>query len=224
MLSYKKYVKPDRLRNGKCRSPPCSGRLPANACRLRKTVRLLYSCGTMRQYTAENKVKLQIQEDMKKSVLAIIAGTVGFGLAFAQGPRSQGPQDQDRKLSETERIEKRVSFLKERLSLNDKQAEDLTALFTRQDNEKKEAVEAHRKAMQEMAEKNKTDFEKILTREQLDKLEKMRAERPQPQAGPAGHWRGPQDCPAERHHREFRHRPPHEMPQACDSCRCDNRL
>lgn len=179
----------------------------------------------MRQYTAENKVKLQIQEDMKKLACVIIAGTVGFGLAFAQDPRNQGPQDQDRKLSETERIEKRVGFLKEKLSLSDKQADDLTALFTQQDNQRKEAVEAHRKAMQEMAAKDKADFEKLLTREQLDQLEKMRAERPQPQAGPARHWRGPQDCPAEgHHHREFRHRPPVDVPQVCDSCRCDNRL
>ena len=178
----------------------------------------------MRQYTAENKVKLQIQEDMKKLACVIIAGTVGFGLAFAQGPRNQGPQDQDRKMSETERIEKRVGFLKEKLSLSDKQAEDLTALFTQQDNQRKEAVEAHRKAMQEMAEKDKADFEKLLTREQLDQLEKMRAERPQPQAGPARHWRGPQDCPAEgHHHRKFRHRPPVDMPQVCDSCRCGSR-
>lgn len=164
---------------------------------------------------------------MKRLVMIFVAGTIGLGSMFAQGPmpRHHGPAGEGARLSDTARVEFKVKMLKEKLSLTDKQAADLSVLFLSQEKARTEAIEAHRKAMEKQAEKNKADFEKILTPEQLEILGSMREQRhpagPGPEAGPR-HWNrhpGPGHHTGPGHMAGPEHRGHHQAVD-CPCCKC----
>lgn len=145
------------------------------------------------------KVLQKKSKDMKRFVTVLVAGSIGLGCAFAQRPQCPaGQMPQRDTISDAQRIEMRVDRLKDRLGLTDDQAGELKELFTRQNQEREEAVAAHREEMKKMADSNRAEVEKILTQEQKEAWEKMRAERPRFGAGPEGrphHHRHPAPGP-----------------------------
>lgn len=155
---------------------------------------------------------------MKKLIAVLAAGTIGLGCMLAQPPQKPQMKPQKDTLSDAQKIEMRVDRLKAKLGLSDSQAEEMTALFTQQMQERRDAMAAHREEMKKMAENHRADMEKILTPEQKKTLEKMWAER---QACGA--------CPAERprHHRHDAPGPdgrgpkhgPHDGPDGGCECR-----
>lgn len=137
-------------------------------------------------------------KDMKRLVTVLVAGSIGLGSAFAQRPQCPaGQMPQRDTISDAQRIEMRVDRLKDRLGLTDDQAVELKEVFTRQNQEREEAVAAHREEMKKMADSNRAEVEKVLTQEQKEAWEKMRAERPRFGAGPEGrpHHRHPAPGP-----------------------------
>ena len=141
-------------------------------------------------------------KDMKRLVTVLVAGSIGLGSAFAQRPQCPaGQMPQRDTISDAQRIEMRVDRLKDRLGLTDDQAGELKEIFTRQNQEREEAVAAHREEMKKMADSNRAEVEKILTPEQKEAWEKMRAERPRFGAGPEG--------------RPHHHRHPAQGPDGC---------
>ena len=83
---------------------------------------------------------------MKRLVTVLVAGSIGLGSAFAQGPQCPaGQMPQRNTISDAQRIEMRVDRLQEKLGLTDAQAEEMTTLLTQQTQERKEAVAAPKK-------------------------------------------------------------------------------
>lgn len=160
---------------------------------------------------------------MKRLVTVLAAAAAGLGCMFAQAPQRPEMKPQRDTLSDAQRIEMRVDRLQEKLGLTDAQAEEMTTLLTQQTQERKEAVAAHREAMKKMAEKNRTDMEKILTPEQKEAWEKMRAERPRFGAGPEGrphHHRHPAPGPDGCRPGHGPHNGPECRPQNGPECGC----
>lgn len=170
-------------------------------------------------------------KDMKRLVTVLVAGSIGLGSAFAQRPQCPaGQMPQRDTISDAQRIEMRVDRLKDRLGLTDDQAVELKELFTRQNQEREEAVAAHREEMKKMADSNRAEVEKILTPEQKEAWEKMRAERPRFGAGPEGrphHHRhpapGPDGCKPGRGPQHGPECGPQHGPDKCGCpCGCRN--
>lgn len=130
---------------------------------------------------------------MKRLVTVLVAGTIGIGAAFAQGPHHPGPGHDRERLSDEERIEMRINRMQECLNLSDEQAGELKELLISQNEKRQKAIADHRAEMQKMHEQNMADIEKLLTPEQISQWKEMKNHRD-------GHRPGPGDRPHHRHH------------------------
>ena len=158
---------------------------------------------------------------MKKLAMILIASAIGLCSVFAQIPDQRHPiQPRDNVANGAECINDRMEFLSERLDLTLQQKAKLEKLFTEQRAQREKAVEEHRAQMEkmreehragmrQMAQKDREDIEKILTPEQIEIWNAMRAERQQ------------RRMDAERHRHDAgpgHHRHHHPRPHHCHPC------
>lgn len=120
---------------------------------------------------------------MKKNVLiGLVAVLVSFG-AFAQ-------ESKDRKVSVEDRAKWKTEAMKKKLDLNDEQYSKLYAIHL----EEGRAAELKRKAEMEARKKHnaqlKEKYSKILTKEQVAKLEEYKRKDGRKRAGHKPHGRG----------------------------------
>lgn len=116
---------------------------------------------------------------MKHFLSAALAMVLGITALTAQpgpgrGPRPAGtPPEADKTARIEERVNRRVDCMKEQLSLTDKQVNDLTNVYTNYFNKQEKARIKHRESQRKNFEAKEASVAKILTPEQLRKLQEM---------------------------------------------------
>lgn len=155
-------------------------------------------------------------------VLGITALTAQPGPGRGPRPDAAGPAGNPPAADETARIEelvnRRVDCMKGQLSLTDKQVKDLTTVYTNYFNKQEKARIKHRESQRKNFESKETSLAKILTPEQMQKLQDMPKAKRQMDAPCCGNGhrangkgRGPGMGPEKKHGPYFRpqHGPGH---------------